>query len=48
MAHAGQTIVNPVSGERITFRKTSADTNGEAGGPSARAASARPTAPPSG
>src|SRR5436305_13443417 len=29
MAHAGQTIVNPVSGERITFRKTSADTNGE-------------------
>ncbi|MBV9535299.1 MAG: cupin domain-containing protein [Solirubrobacterales bacterium] len=29
MAHAGQTIVNPVSGERITFRKTAADTNGE-------------------
>jgi quercetin dioxygenase-like cupin family protein len=29
MAYAGQTIVNPVSGERITFRKTSADTNGE-------------------
>ncbi len=29
MAHAGQTIVNPVSGERITFRKTSADTDGE-------------------
>ncbi|MBV9166465.1 MAG: cupin domain-containing protein [Solirubrobacterales bacterium] len=29
MAHAGQTIVNPVSGERITFRKTATDTNGE-------------------
>lgn len=29
MAYAGQTIVNPVSGERITFRKTSADTDGE-------------------
>jgi len=29
MAHAGQTIVNPVSGERITFRQTSADTGGE-------------------
>jgi mannose-6-phosphate isomerase-like protein (cupin superfamily) len=29
MAYAGQTIVNSVSGERITFRKTSADTNGE-------------------
>jgi mannose-6-phosphate isomerase-like protein (cupin superfamily) len=28
MAYAGQTIVNPVSGERITFRKTSAETNG--------------------
>jgi quercetin dioxygenase-like cupin family protein len=28
MAYTGQTIVNPVSGERITFRKTSADTNG--------------------
>ena len=29
MAHAGQIITNPVSGERITFRKTSADTGGE-------------------
>jgi quercetin dioxygenase-like cupin family protein len=29
MAHTGQIIVNPVSGERITFRKTSADTGGE-------------------
>jgi quercetin dioxygenase-like cupin family protein len=29
MAHTGQTIVNPVSGERITFRQTSADTGGE-------------------
>jgi quercetin dioxygenase-like cupin family protein len=29
MAYAGQAITNPVSGERITFRKTSADTGGE-------------------
>ena len=29
MAYAGQTITNPVSGERITFRQTSADTDGE-------------------
>jgi quercetin dioxygenase-like cupin family protein len=29
MAYRGQVIENPVSGERITFRKTSADTNGE-------------------
>ena len=29
MAYAGQTLENPVTGERITFRKTSADTNGE-------------------
>ena len=29
MAHAGQTISNPISGERITFRKTAADTDGE-------------------
>ena len=29
MAHAGQTIENPVSGERITFLQTSADTDGE-------------------
>jgi mannose-6-phosphate isomerase-like protein (cupin superfamily) len=29
MAYAGQTIENPVSGERITFTKTSADTGGE-------------------
>ncbi len=29
MAHAGQIIENPVSGERITFLRTSADTNGE-------------------
>jgi quercetin dioxygenase-like cupin family protein len=29
MAYSGQTIENPVSGERITFRKTAADTQGE-------------------
>jgi hypothetical protein len=29
MAYAGQTLDNPVSGERITFRRTAADTNGE-------------------
>jgi mannose-6-phosphate isomerase-like protein (cupin superfamily) len=29
MAYAGQVIENPLSGERITFRKTAADTNGE-------------------
>ena len=29
MAYAGQVIENPVSGERITFRRTSADTGGE-------------------
>jgi quercetin dioxygenase-like cupin family protein len=29
MAQVGQTLVNPVSGERITFRATSATTNGE-------------------
>lgn len=29
MAYAGQTIANPVSGERITFRRTAADTGGE-------------------
>ncbi len=29
MAYAGQVIENPVSGERITFRKTAADTGGE-------------------
>jgi mannose-6-phosphate isomerase-like protein (cupin superfamily) len=29
MACAGQTIENPVSGERITFRETRADTDGE-------------------
>jgi quercetin dioxygenase-like cupin family protein len=29
MAHAGQTIENPLSGERITFRKTATDTGGE-------------------
>lgn len=29
MAHPGQTISNPVSGERITFHKTAAETNGE-------------------
>jgi mannose-6-phosphate isomerase-like protein (cupin superfamily) len=28
--HAGDTIENPVTGERLVFRKTSADTNGEA------------------
>jgi quercetin dioxygenase-like cupin family protein len=29
MAHAGQLIENPLSGERITFRKTAADTGGQ-------------------
>jgi quercetin dioxygenase-like cupin family protein len=29
MAYAGQTIINPVSGERITFRTTAAETGGE-------------------
>jgi mannose-6-phosphate isomerase-like protein (cupin superfamily) len=29
MAYAGQILDNPVSGERITFRKTAADTGGE-------------------
>jgi quercetin dioxygenase-like cupin family protein len=29
MATVGQTLVNPVSGERITFRTTSAESNGE-------------------
>ncbi len=29
MAYPGQVIENPVSGERITFRKTAADTDGE-------------------
>ena len=29
MEYPGQTIENPVSGERITFRRTAAETNGE-------------------
>ena len=29
MAYAGQVIDNQLSGERITFRKTAAETNGE-------------------
>jgi mannose-6-phosphate isomerase-like protein (cupin superfamily) len=29
MIHTGQTLENPASGERITFRRTSADTGGE-------------------
>src|SRR5215213_5246071 len=29
MAHTGQTIENPISGEKITFIQTSADTDGE-------------------
>ena len=29
MAYAGQKLVNPASGERLTFRTTSAETNGE-------------------
>lgn len=29
MAYAGQILDNPVTGERIIFRKTAADTNGE-------------------
>ena len=30
MIHAGDTIENPITGERIVFNKTSAETNGEA------------------
>ncbi len=30
MIHAGESIENPVTGERIVFRKTSKETNGEA------------------
>ena len=30
MIHTGQTIENPVTGERVVFRTTSADTKGEA------------------
>jgi quercetin dioxygenase-like cupin family protein len=29
MAFSGEVLVNPISGERFTFRKTAADTNGE-------------------
>jgi mannose-6-phosphate isomerase-like protein (cupin superfamily) len=29
MAHRGETLENPASGERITFRRTAAETNGE-------------------
>jgi quercetin dioxygenase-like cupin family protein len=29
MAYAGQTLVNPASGERITFRRTAAETGGK-------------------
>lgn len=29
MAHAGEVIVNPVTGERMTFLQTAADTNGQ-------------------
>jgi mannose-6-phosphate isomerase-like protein (cupin superfamily) len=29
MAYTGQTLENPASGERITFRRTAAETNGE-------------------
>ena len=29
MAYRGQTLENPASGERITFRRTSAETGGE-------------------
>jgi hypothetical protein len=29
MAYAGQILENPVSGERIIFRKTASDTHGE-------------------
>ena len=29
MAYAGQTIENPISGEKITFTQTAADTDGE-------------------
>ena len=30
MIHTGETIENPITGERITFLATSADTDGEA------------------
>jgi hypothetical protein len=29
MARAGDTLVNPVIGQRLTFRRTAADTSGE-------------------
>ena len=29
MAHAGQVLENPISGEKIIFRQTAADTDGE-------------------
>ena len=29
MAHAGQILENPISGEKIIFRQTAADTDGE-------------------
>jgi mannose-6-phosphate isomerase-like protein (cupin superfamily) len=29
MAHAGQALNNPISGEQITFKRTAADTDGE-------------------
>ena len=29
MAHAGQVLENPISGEKITFRQTAVDTDGE-------------------
>ena len=29
MAYSGRVLDNPISGERITFRKTAADTGGE-------------------
>jgi hypothetical protein len=29
MAHTGQIVVNPVTGERITFLQTVADTGGQ-------------------
>ena len=29
MARTGQTLLNPVSGERITFRTTAEESNGE-------------------
>ena len=44
MAYPGQTLQNPASGERITFRQTAAETNGELVGCRPRTPAGRPRA----